>query len=596
MEYMDPIRDTKRVSQLPNSLLWYEFKMEIDEGGDEALATDALDLIRSVIQDNEELAEELSESLSSGGDPNNSSDNQPPDLIHLTTMILEEALSRSQARTVFVHGEIWVEHLSWKYAQLGDTFEIGRRLSSFYDYVLKQSPPALGDRPFPALSQALADVLLHKATTSTIKPLVSSIAVAPHILGTLYASLVLSYKQSIPYSSKPCLPEQALCARVAGGAGFTDSTRSRIDPVDILANYVKGWDIGTAVPLESIRVLYALCAFLSVTQPSNPEATVVSFVRIVQHPCEDLALRNAVWNFIAFAQEQGEDDSKKHMSALEVANETLSRWKDLWEANPQLLASVFRFIYVVWQHGLEHKNLIDTTRGNDEFWTNVVAVVKEELSPNLDYETETFIILDDECRSSLHEAVSVQSYRNMVKSYAVRVIGQAIFLQPQSGSCEPAKKPLSYSKLAPSFKSEDQLNELILEAKSTSYDPSLSDKLAAQLQQDFPGLSLTHLQLQDLSDERQFGDDFMFSIALLRSRMQQCVSGDDMANAVEEVEKRITSLNLNLSLTYAQTALTKSWQFLLHQVLPFVRPVPEIRLNLLSLSAMISGDLALKKR
>ncbi|KAG2045951.1 hypothetical protein BDR06DRAFT_1015158 [Suillus hirtellus] len=265
------------------------------------------------------------------------------------------------------------------------------------------------------------------------------------------------------------------------------------------------------------------------------------------------------------------------MSALEVANETLSRWKDLWEANPQLLASVFRFIYVVWQHRLEHKNLIDTTRGNDEFWTNVVAVVKKELSPNLDYETETFIILDDECRSSLHEAVSVQSYRNMVKSYAVRVIGQAIFLQPQSGSCEPAKKPLSYSKLAPSFKSEDQLNELILEAKSTSYDPSLSNKLAAQLQQDFPGLSLTHLQLQDLSDERQFGDDFMFSIALLRSRMQQCVSGDDMADAVEEVEKRITSLNLNLSLTYAQTTLMESWQFLLHQVLPFVRPVPEIR-------------------
>ncbi|KAG1877433.1 nucleoporin subcomplex protein binding to Pom34-domain-containing protein [Suillus subluteus] len=712
---------------VPLTLRLEDVGMEIDEGGDEALATDALDLIRSVIQDNEALAEELLESLESGGDPNNSSDNQPPDLVHLTTMILEEALSRSQARSfsrtqlitsamsvlsallslpkyslrvwlyirstsvlfgpsrtsgfaaialaaerisghytmtlallnlvqqllheafasvltipsdnqrlkqvkeevllraaAFVHGEIWVEHLSWKYAQLGDRFEIGRRVSSFYGYVLKQSPPALGDRPFPALSQAVADALLHKATTSTINPLVSSIAVAPHILSTLYASrrygdarrliylleshlsltrLILSYKQSIPNSSKPCLLEQALCARVAGGAGFTDSTRSRIDPVDVLANYVKGRDIGTAVPLESIRVLYALCASLSATQPSpatiighlsNPEATVASFVRIVQHPYEDLALRNAVWNFIALAvdkepalanlfvtgqfrvpnnksrnkenaKSQGDDDSKKHMSALEVANETLTRWKDLWEANPQLLASVFRFIDVVWQHGLEHKNLIDATRGNDEFWTNVVAV-------------------DDERRSSLHEAVSIQSYRNMVKSYAVRVIGQDIFLQPQPGPCEPAKKPLSYSKLAPSFKSEDQLNELILEAESTSYDPSLSDKLAAQLQQDFPSLSLTHLQSQDLSDERQFGDDFTFSIALLRSRLQQCASGDDRANAVEEVERRIASLNLNLSLTYAQTALTESWQFLLRQVLPFVRPVPEIR------------DLALEKR
>jgi hypothetical protein len=60
--------------------------------------------------------------------------------------------------------------------------------------------------------------------------------------------------------------------------------------------------------LKSTRVLYALCASLSVTQPSpatiighisNPEATVASFVRTVQHPYEDLALRDAVWNFIA---------------------------------------------------------------------------------------------------------------------------------------------------------------------------------------------------------------------------------------------------------------------------------------------------------
>jgi len=743
---------------VPLTLRLEDVGMEIDDGGDEALATDALDLIRSVIQDNEALAEELLESLESGNDTNCSSDSQSPDLVHLTTMILEEALSRSQPRSfsrtqlitsamsvlsallslpkyslrvwlyirstsvlfgpsrtsgfaavalaaervsghytttltllnlvqqllheafasvltippdnqrlkqvkeevllraaAFVHGEIWVEHLSWKYAQLGDRFEIGRRVSSFYGYVLKQSPPALGDRPFPALSQAVIDALLHKATTSTINPLVSSIAVAPHILSSLYASrrygdarrliylleahlglarLVLSYKQSIPDSSKPCLLEQSLCARVAGGAGFTDSSRSRIDPIDVLANYIKGRDIGTTVPLESIRVLYALCASLSVAQPSpatiighlsDPEATVASFVRIVQHPYEDLALRNAVWNFIALAvdkepalanlfvtgqfripnksgkskqttKSQEEEGSKKHMSALEVASETLGRWKDLWEANPQLLASVFRFIDVVWRHGLEHKNLIDATRSNDEFWTNVVAVVREELGPDPDYETETFVMLDNERRSTLHEAVSVQSYRNMVKSYAVRIIGQDIFLQPQPGPCEPQKKPLGFTKLAPSFKAEDQLNELILEAGSISYDPGLYDKLVAQLEQDFPGLSLHHLQSQDLSDEREFGDDFTFSMELLRSRLQQCASGDVGADAVEKVEMGVASLNLNLSLTHAQTALADSWQFLLRQALPFVRPEPVIRSNLLSLSATISGDLAVEKR
>ncbi|KAG0700385.1 hypothetical protein DFH29DRAFT_1080709 [Suillus ampliporus] len=316
------------------------------------------------------------------------------------------------------------------------------------------------------------------------------------------------------------------------------------------------------------RVLYALCASLSVTQSSpatiidhlsNPETTIASSVRIVQHPHEDLALRNAVWNFIALAV-----DKEPALSNLFVTGQfrvpnnkrrtlqtrTLAVGKTY--GKPILLVSVFRFIDAVWRYGLEHKNLIDATRGNDEFWTNV-----------------TFVKLANDRRSSLHEAVSVQSYRNMVKSYAVRVIGQDIFLQLQPGPSEPAKKPLSYSKFAPSFKAEDQLNELILEAESTSYDPSLHDKLAVQLQQDFPGLSLTHLQSQDLSEERVFGDDFTFSIALLRNRLQHCASGDARANAVEEVEKRVASLNLNLSLTYAQTALAESWQFLLHQILPF---------------------------
>ncbi|KAG5727297.1 hypothetical protein E4T56_gene9500, partial [Termitomyces sp. T112] len=65
---------------------------------------------------------------------------------------------------------------------------------------------------------------------------------------------------------------------------------------------------GTTVPIEAIRVLHALCKSLSALQPpsptiiahlSHPEATVASLVRIVQHPYEDMVLRNAVWTFIS---------------------------------------------------------------------------------------------------------------------------------------------------------------------------------------------------------------------------------------------------------------------------------------------------------
>ncbi|KAH7887323.1 nucleoporin subcomplex protein binding to Pom34-domain-containing protein, partial [Phlebopus sp. FC_14] len=737
---------------VPLTLRLEDVGMEIDDGGDEALATDALDLIRSVIQDKPALAEELLESLETG----DSSSGDPPDLVQLTTMILEEALSRSQARnfsrtqlvtsamsvlsalltlpkyslrvwlyirsasvlfgpnrnsgfasvalaaervsghytmtlallhlvqqllqeafaslltipadnqrlrqvkeevllraTNFVHGEIWVEHLGWKYAQLGDRFEIGRRISSFYAEVLVQSPPAVSDRPFPALSQAVIDTLLYKATTSSINPLVSAIAASPHILRSLYAArrfgdarrliylleshlqlirLVLNYKQMSPLSTKPSLLEQALCAKVAGGAGFSESTRARVDPVDVLATFVKERNVGTVVPLESMRVLHALCASLSSTVPSastivghlaNPEATVTSFVRIIQHPYDELSLRNAVWNFVTLAVDKqpalsnllvtgefhipssgkgkekakDESDKKRPLSALEAASDTLGHWKDLWDANPQLLACVLHFLYTVWQHGLEHKSFIDATRQNEEFWIQIAAIVREELGPNPDYVTESFITLDDERRSNLHEGVSIQSYRAMAKSYATRIIGQDIFLQPTPKSrTGPLPKPLSYLKLAPSLRAEDQINELILEASSTSYDPTLYDKLAEQLSNNFPGLSLEQLQSQDPLVEREFGDDFAFSPKLLRDRLQQCATDEEKVEIIEEVEKQLTSINLNMSLTHAQTSLAEAWRFLLKQLLPYIRVEERIRPHLLSLASTISADIAQEKR
>ncbi|KAG6330320.1 hypothetical protein ID866_8769, partial [Astraeus odoratus] len=754
---------------LPLTLRLEDVGMEMGEGGDEVLATDALDLIRSVIQDMPAIAEELLESLEPPQDAsstanNSNSDSQSPDLVQLTTMILEEALSRPQARNFsrtqlvtsamsvlsalltlpkyslrvwlyirsttvlfssvetsgfasvalaaervsgqytmtlallhlvqqllqeafasvltippdnqrlrqvkedvllraasFVYGEIWVEHLGWKYVQLGDRFEIGKRISSLYSYILVQSPPAIDNRPFPALSQAIIDALLHRAASSAIHPLVSAIAASSHILGGLYASrrfgdarrliflleshlqlirLVLNYKQRMPsQNAKPSLLEQALCSRVAGGAGFSDSTRARVEPVDVLANFVKERDVGTVVPLEAMKVLHALCASLSTAVPSpptivghlaNPEATVASLVRIVQHPYDELALRIAVWNFITLAvdkepalsnlfvtgqfhipsikckekatpdnrpeQDTG-DSKKKQTSALEVASDTLGHWKDLWDANPQLLASVLHFLHVVWQHGIEHKALIDATQQNEGFWDRIAAIAKEELGPDPDYMTRAFITLDDERRSDLHEAVSVQAHRGMVKSYALRIIGQDVFLQPRpTGSCGPIPKPLSYTKSAPIFKMDDQLNELVLEAAATSYDPSLYDRLTEQVSEKFPTLSLDHLRSQDPLVEREFGDDFVFSPKLLRSRLQLCSTDEESGNDIEAVEKQVASINLNLSLTHTQIELAEAWQFLYKQLLPFIRVEAGIRPPLLALASTISGGLAAEKR
>ena len=735
---------------LPLTLRLEDVGMEIGDGGDEALATDALDLIRSVIQDKPVLAEELLRSLETA-DSTTQTENNSADLVQLTIMILEEALRRPQTRGFsrtqlvtsamsvlaalltlpkytlrvwlsirsattlfgpsqssgfaavalpaeratgqytmtlallnlvqqllqeafnsiltlppdnqrprqvkeevlmraanFVHGEIWVEHLGWKYAQLGDRFEIGRRISSFYANILLQSPPAISSRPFPTLSQAVIETFLYKATTSTINPLVSAIAASPNVIGSLYNArrfgdvrrliclleshlqlvrLVLNYKQTASNNNKPSLLEQALCAKVAGGAGFSDSVRARVDPVDVLATFVKQKDIGSVVPAEAMRVLHALLASLSLAVPSpptiighlsNPEATVNSLVRIVGHSHEEFALRRAIWSFISLAVDKapalskllvtGEfiipsskekekecgDDKKKANSALEVATQTLGRWKDLWEANPALLASILHFIHVVWQHGLEHQSVIDNARPNKTFWDQIAAIAREEVGPDPDYTVESVVVVDGEQQSNLHEAVSAQAYRGMVKSYAIRIIGQDIFLQP-APKCitEPLSKSLSYTQFIPSFKGDDHLNDLILEGASSCYDPGLYDRISGQLSQSFPSLSLDQLQSQDPVEQREFGDNFTFSPKLLRSRLRLCVSGED---EIDSIEKQLLSINLNLSLAHAQTAMAEAWQFLLKQTLPFIRVQQGTRPSLLSLGSTISAAVAQEKR
>ena len=334
--------------------------VEIPDEGVDLMIIDCLDIVWSLVQDNPELAEQLMRALESG-EPvvaHTMAETQPPDLVQLTIMILEEAMSRadprnrSQTRTRlitsamsvlaallslphysnrvwlflrsttalfpnektvglasvaltaeratghytmtlpplhlvqqlfqeacvsyipsqsnaqlqqlkeevllraarFIHTEIWIEHLGWKYAQLGDRFEIGRRCAALYvSKVVEYSPPDVENRPFSALSQSVADGFLFKATSSTLNPLVTAIATGQTILRLLYATrrfgearrllfllqsclhltrIVLNLKLKSVVASKPCLLEQALCTLVSGGSGPIES-RAKLDPVDV---------------------------------------------------------------------------------------------------------------------------------------------------------------------------------------------------------------------------------------------------------------------------------------------------------------------------------------------------------------------------
>ncbi|KAF8632804.1 hypothetical protein AX15_001669 [Amanita polypyramis BW_CC] len=766
-------------------------EMACGDEGDEMMITDCLDLVRSLVQDNPEQAEQLMQALESGGPvvAHTMTETQPPDLVQLTIMILEEAMARSDPRhrspartqlitsamsvlsallalpnysnrvwlflrsttalfssekasglasvalameratghytmtlallhlvqqlfreassfyctpnarlqqlkeevlvraAQFVHTEIWIEYLGWKYAQLGDRFEIGKRVAALYVSILEYSSPNVENRPFAVLSQSVADAFLFKASSSTLHPLVTAIASGRSILRALYATrrfgearrllfllqsclrltrMVLDLKLKSVVSSKPSLLEQALCTLVSGSSASLDS-RLKLDPIDVLVVYVKDRDVGTLVPVEAARVLCSLCSCLSCIQPppttiighlSNPEATVASLVRIIQHPYDEMALRNAVWNFIALAVDKEpalaglfvtgkfrvpgdllrgrlsvsgnkgkEKDNGKgkerettmtttttttaqlvavtnHVSALNIARDVLVNWKDMSDANPQLLVSVLKFVDVVWRHGLEHKAALEPLRKNAEFWRQLVGIIKDDLGPHPEYDVSSSpssMTVDGVSHSDAHETVAVYAYRALAKSYAINIISLDIGNERQAQGKEPSKAsaPLSFRELEACFREKEKLDELLSGAAPSPYSPHLYDDILQSLKVSFDGLDLEQLRIPDSADDREFGDAFMYSVALLKSRLRAYLAnggGEEKQEQAFRVEKLLMSVNLNLSLTHTQTALTESWQALLRQAVPYLRGDDSVRPSLLATAASISSDVASEKR
>ncbi|KIY52286.1 hypothetical protein FISHEDRAFT_69977 [Fistulina hepatica ATCC 64428] len=604
-------------------------------------------------------------------------------LLHLVQSLFHEASSSSPAyarmlplkeevllrAARFVHTEFWVEHLGWKYTRIADRFEIGRRIAAFYVDILMFSPPGVSPRPFESLGNAIIDVLLFKATNSTISPLVTSIAVGRSILAILHKSrrfgdarrlislleillhlsrLILVLKQKTATASTPCLLEQALCNRVARPGHLLDNTEdaSAIEPVDVLVTYITDMGVSDTVGLEAVQVLHALCSSLCSLQPSlstiagrlnDPEATVKLLVSVVEHPYADPRIRIAVWNFISLAVDKepvlgrllvtgqfftasdwkgkggttGSDISKaepgtqssKRNTAFEIAKDIVTNWKDMWEINPQLLAAVFRFLDTVWQHGLEHKTILDAIRSETPLWEKIGAAASEPMGDRPAHDATAvgvcLVRVDGEVHCSLHDSVADYCYRMLVQGYAAHIIGSDIGLHVQSQpSGSRTAPPISFSRIEPVFSSREKLTRLISHASKSSYDPALYDKVMERLQRLYPDVTLEQLRSQEPLDMRNPGDFFTFSPVHLRHRLRaaQRVEADEMMDTSGNVDFDVRTINMNLSLAHAESWTITSWQFLLRQAVPYLRGNTVACPVLLDAAVSLSKDIASETR
>ncbi|KAL1721708.1 nucleoporin subcomplex protein binding to Pom34-domain-containing protein [Schizophyllum commune] len=749
----------KRQNTETRTLRLDDIGVQMDDETEVTAIIEALDLIRSVIQDHPDLAERLIDTLEDGFPvvSHTMTETTPPDLVQLTTMILEDALTSANPRkrapaelvtaavgvlaallplqgraarvwlflkstsalfgndraasaasnafavervtgqytmtlavlnlvqrlfdqaysTItpdneeltrtkeevllraarFIHTEIWVEHMTWKYAQLGDRFEIGRRVLRFYTNILEHSPPNVAERPFPRLSQAVADVWLFHASAASVMPLVASLTTGKSALDVLHKEqrvadirklvfllqaalkltrILLTQKQMSDMSTKASLLEQYLCTRSVTG-GFSDLTTGGSDPVEVLASYVKQIGAGTVVPLEAMRVLSSLCTSLSTINPppstilahlSNPEHTVAELVHIAREVFNHPPLRIAIWHFMALTVEKEPalgrlfisgtsfslsdikgkgkaiaekpdpsvlKGSTRKVVGMDAALDILKDWSDLWDFNPQLLDAVLNFVSAVWQRGLENRAILGPLRSDEAFWKRIAGAASREKDPPPECKTTETILIDGVPHSDQHPEVSMYAYRTLAQAHATSILGSDISMQVQenTGKATP-EKALSFSMIEKWFKSDD-LNEVILHAATATYNPELYDKATATLEKKYPGLTLDQVRLSDPVHDRELGDGFAFSLEHAERRMAAYVPEDDGMAVDDHLQLQIMSINLNLSLTHGFSHLATSWQFLLQQLGPYLRGDKDARKHILEAYTAIAHDVAAEK-
>ena len=740
----------RTASQQPIVLRLEDVGIELDPDGDSSVVAVALDLLRTVISDDQVLAAQVLSSLENRDQTHAATGSDTPDLVQLTMLILEDALLRSarqrsgtppesaliasamgllagllslpgyarrvwlfarastalfdsprsrgamaaeralgtyattqallhlvhalwteasgtllaphdgKARLIeikeevllralrFVHVEVWIEHAGWKYAQLGTRFEVGRLVSTLYADILDQVPPDK-QGPLSIVSQAVFEALVSKATTSSIGPLISAVTSFGAVSRRIQASrrlsdlrglhlvlrshlrvmrLCLIFKQRMAADEGPCLLEQALCSRASSDSGSFDGGRHKADPLDVLAGFVEDTNADSLVPLESIRLLSALCSSLSTSQfsvssmvghLSDPEATVAALVGVARHPYHDLDVRLGVWRFMALAVEkepalghlfivghfraskeelvEGKGKGKR-VSALAAAREMLASWNEYWETNPQLLAAVLGFLGAVWQRGWEHKPTLTEVRKDSDFWSQISGLLKIEMSPAPEYKNNGLVEVAGFLRSAYHESISSHSYRVLSKAFAIRITALDIGLDPAPSAGQQKAKPESYRSVEGIFKSDEQFSDQLHDAIFNAYDPTLYADFSEKAKGCFPDLVLEHFESRDLTGERELGDDFAFTSSLLQLRMEHSnvESTDATLARADELVHTLFSINLNLSLAYASTQLGQSWQALLVKIAPFLQGDVKFRPVVLSLGASISASIAKERR
>lgn len=188
----------------------------------------------------------------------------------------------------------------------------------------------------------------------------------------------------------------------------------------------------------------------------------------------------------------------------------------------------------------------------------------------------------------------------MAKAHAVRILA----LDTQAAISRPGSEtPTSAKALLKSLADKSKLTNALLGAISTPCAPNLHQGIFELIQESFPEISIDSFRLppqtHPLDDAREFGSGYLYSLPLLRRKLDGFMSESDAMighESLVDVIVRTGELNLNFSLLEAQISHTRSWRQLLEIVLPLLRRDAAASANVLGVASLVAEAIANEDR
>ncbi|CAG8583134.1 16260_t:CDS:2, partial [Acaulospora colombiana] len=511
---------------------------------------------------------------------------------------------------------------------------------------------------FRSIATYLLEVFLLNATNATLAPLVHALTVGQDMSRALKSAkrdsedaelvwllqtflllsrILLAYKQSSPLHRRQSLLEHRLCAGTS--LNFSVSSRqAKSIPIDALVNFVTTNDMGPHIPVYATDLLSSLALAFSEIEPSPPslvtymtdaEDATRALVNIVQNVYENPRLRRSIWNFMAttvehqpalatsfvtgsfYTREMSTDipstegpavkdnssstnRSNATRSALNIATQTAPTWEGLWEKDSAILCAIMRFINAAWREKLKHSAALEAVRKDTAFWTRMVWVLRQVLSPKrVDMDGDRMDV--DRPDKIQHVRITTSAYHTLIQAYVIEIF--AIEIRSQLLPKRPSNTTaISLMALKNFLQVGNSLSQHLQEAIDSSFDIELHTRVHQYFHDAFPRFALEAIQSPFPITQRIFGAEYLYQVHLLEPRLLPQFKDRETATRLRLFVSELQSVNCNWSLVDSQIELTRAWKRFLQAGGATLHGDDKLRHELLRLSVLVSQKIAQEER